>query len=118
MNLNLYIFICIYKQFGCVRESLLTKSLVPISNGVFIIDLDKRVRMSSRYSPTVGRNFYEILRAYDALNLTTNHKVVCPANWGNGQDVFLNTALPTEELSGYRYAEIKPWLKLSPMPEN
>ncbi len=65
-----------------------------------------------------GRNLYEVLRYYDALDTTINHKVVTPCNWGQGQDVFINNEVPVEQTKQYRYFEMKPWFKLTPCPEN
>jgi len=64
-----------------------------------------------------GRNFYEALRLFDALQLVTHHRVVCPANWGSGQDVLLHPKISTEEAAEFRFAEIKPWFKLTNAPE-
>ena len=69
---------------------------------------------------SIGRNFYEILRAFDALQLVTYHKVVCPANWGSGQDVMVNNDLSNEEAGKILtkgFVTIKPWFRLTPCPE-
>lgn len=88
-----------------------------VSNGLFLIDIDKRFRASMRYSTAVGRNFYEIVRLYDALQLVTNHRVVTPANWCSGQEVMVNPQADEAELQNYRYAAIKPWFKLTNAPD-
>ena len=64
----------------------------------------------------IGRNWYEILRQFDALTLTTIHKVACPANWGSGQDVVLHPEITLEEAVDYRYVEIRDWFKLAKCP--
>lgn len=64
-----------------------------------------------------GRNWYEFVRQYDALSLSINHRVVCPSNWGQGQEVMLQKDISSEEAANYRYVEIKPWFKLTPCPE-
>jgi alkyl hydroperoxide reductase subunit AhpC len=76
--------------------------LIPISLGIFLIDIDKRIRTSMRYSPTTGRNFYEALRLFDGLQLVTKHKIVVPCNWGIGQDVMLNNDVPPEQQESFR----------------
>ncbi len=65
-----------------------------------------------------GRNWYEVLRQFDALTLTTTHRVVCPSNWGQGQEVLLQEGISVEEAALYRYVEIRPWFKLTPCPES
>ena len=104
-------------KFGCARMSMAVNELVPSNVGVFLIDLDKRIRTSMRYSPLTGRNFYEVLRSYDALQMVTLHKVVCPSNWAMGQDVMLQTDITEEEETNYRFVEVRPWFKLTPSPE-
>ena len=69
----------------------------------------------------IGRNFYEILRAFDALQLTTYHKVVTPVNWCVGQDVFVSNTIDNEVASAVLqkgFVEIKPWFRLTGVPEN
>eukprot|EP01038_Epipyxis_sp_PR26KG_P005100 gene5100-7109_t len=107
----------VLKTFGCARENLLTKQAKPVSFGVFIIDMDKRIRSSMRCSPLIGRNWYEVLRQFDALTLTSYHNVICPANWGQGQELMLRKDISPEEAAAYRYVEIKPWFRLTPCPE-
>ena len=115
-----------------------------LSTGVFLIDIDKRIRVSMRYSPNVGtcaalltiivttsslffwrcyaagRNFYEMIRAFDALQLATYHKVVCPANWGAGQDVLVSNDVSSEAATAALpkgFVAIKPWFRLTPCPD-
>ena len=62
-----------------------------------------------------------MLRSYDALQLTTYQKVVCPSNWCLGQDVFVDPSIPNDEANRMLpkgYVEIKPWFRLTPAPEN
>eukprot|EP00607_Mallomonas_marina_P000606 CAMPEP_0182428834 /NCGR_PEP_ID=MMETSP1167-20130531/23972_1 /TAXON_ID=2988 /ORGANISM="Mallomonas Sp, Strain CCMP3275" /LENGTH=210 /DNA_ID=CAMNT_0024611977 /DNA_START=165 /DNA_END=794 /DNA_ORIENTATION=- len=97
---------------GTARTSQFSKQIRVVSNGMFLIDLDKRIRVSSRYSPSVGRNFYEPIRSFDALQLSTYHRVVCPANWGSGQDVFVHNEVSNEEATKVLpkgFVSIKPW---------
>jgi len=111
----------IIKSYGC------TKSLPPYYNldifscGMFLIDTDKIIRTATRYSPSIGRNFYEALRSFDALQLATYHKVVCPVNWCVGQDVFVDPNVDNDTASAMLpkgFVEIKPWFRLTPAPDN
>lgn len=108
----------ILKQFGCARDFPLEGKARPFCLGAFLIDIDRRIRTSSKYSTTTGRNFYEFLRLFDALNLATHHKCVCPANWGSGQEVMLSLDMTKDEAAQYRYSEIKPWFKVMPDPQS
>jgi alkyl hydroperoxide reductase subunit AhpC len=87
------------------------------ANGMFLVDIDKRIRAAFKYSPSTGRNLYEILRLYDALHLVTHHRVVCPVNWAHGQEVVLHPSVRADEAAQFRYAEIKPWFRLTSAPE-
>merc|ERR1712000_574026 len=64
---------------------------------VFIIDPNKKIKLTLTYPASTGRNFYELLRVIDSLQLTANHKVATPANWKNGEKVVVSPAIPTEE---------------------
>lgn len=108
----------ILRQFGCAKLDPVSEKWKVSCNGVFLIDIHKRIRLSMKYSSHVGRNLYEILRYYDALDITIQHKVVVPSNWGQGQDVFINNEVPEEQVKQYRYFEMKPWFKMTPCPEN
>ena len=70
---------------------------------LFVIDPDKKIRLTIAYPPSTGRNFTEVLRAIDSLKLTSEHQVATPANWERGDDVIV---LPdvTDEEAGQRYA--------------
>ncbi|RIV45367.1 MULTISPECIES: peroxiredoxin [Flagellimonas] len=86
---------------------------------VFIIGPDKKVKLILTYPASTGRNFYELLRVVDSLQLTANHKVATPANWEHGQKVVVSPAIPTEEAKGIftkGVEEIKPYLRLTPDP--
>ncbi len=88
---------------------------------VFIIDPDKKIKLTLTYPASTGRNFYELLRVIDSLQLTANHKVATPANWKNGEKVVVSPAIPTEEAKGIftkGVEEIKPYLRLTPDPTN
>ena len=86
---------------------------------VFIIAPDKSVKLTLTYPASTGRNFYELLRVVDSLQLTAYHKVATPANWEHGQDVVVSPAIPTNEaremfVKGVE--EIKPYLRMTPDP--
>ncbi|MEQ1834584.1 MAG: peroxiredoxin [Candidatus Eisenbacteria bacterium] len=70
---------------------------------LFIIDADKKVRLTTSYPPSVGRNFEEVLRAIDALKLTSEHSVLTPANWERGDEVIIAPAL-SDEAANSRFA--------------
>lgn len=86
---------------------------------VFIVGPDKKVKLILTYPASTGRNFYELLRVVDSLQLTANHKVATPANWKNGEKVVVSPAIPTEEAKKIftkGVEEIKPYLRLTPDP--
>ncbi|NIJ44608.1 peroxiredoxin [Wenyingzhuangia heitensis] len=86
---------------------------------VFIIDPDKKVKLIIVYPASTGRNFDEILRVIDSLQLTAYHKVATPANWKNGEDVVITPAVKNEdipELFPKGHKEVKPYLRMTPQP--
>lgn len=86
---------------------------------VFIIDSNKKIRMTLTYPKSAGRNFSEILRVVDSLQLTDNHKVTTPANWQNGDDVIISPALSNEDaekLFPNGWNELKPYLRMTKQP--
>lgn len=95
-------------------ETLTVRSLV-------IIDPNKKVRLIITYPASTGRNFNEILRVVDSLQLTDNHKVATPANWQQGEDVVIVPSLKDEEEIKQRfpkgYKAVTPYLRLTPQPE-
>ena len=73
------------------------------------------------YPASTGRNFEELLRVIDSLQLTANHQVATPANWKHGEDVVISTSVTNEEAKkkfpkGFK--EVKPYLRLTPDPVN
>jgi alkyl hydroperoxide reductase subunit AhpC len=86
---------------------------------VFVIDPKKKVRLMITYPQTCGRNFDEILRVIDSLQLTDKHSVATPVNWKQGDDVIITTAVSNEDADkrfpGYR--TIKPYLRMTPQPK-
>jgi alkyl hydroperoxide reductase subunit AhpC len=87
---------------------------------VFIIDGDKKIRATITYPASTGRNFVEILRVIDSLQLTDNYKVATPVNWKDGEDVVIVPALQDEKELKERfpkgYRVVKPYLRLTPQP--
>ncbi|MEM8848256.1 MAG: peroxiredoxin [Bacteroidota bacterium] len=86
---------------------------------VFIIAPDKTVKLILTYPASTGRNFYELLRVIDSLQLTAYHKVATPANWEHGDKVVVSPAIPTDEAKEIFTAgvdEVKPYLRLTPDP--
>jgi thioredoxin-dependent peroxiredoxin len=95
-------------------ETLTVRSLV-------IIDPNKKIRLIITYPASTGRNFHEILRVVDSLQLTDNHKVATPANWQHGDDVVIVPSLKDEDEIKQRfpkgYTAVTPYLRLTPQPE-
>ncbi|WP_207435665.1 peroxiredoxin [Sabulibacter ruber] len=86
---------------------------------VFIIGPDKKVKLIFTYPASTGRNFAEILRVIDSLQLTANHSVATPANWENGQDCVILPSVKQEEVESKfpkGHVVIKPYLRLTPQP--
>jgi alkyl hydroperoxide reductase subunit AhpC len=87
---------------------------------VFVIDPNKKVRLSLTYPASTGRNFVELLRTIDSLQLTDNFKVATPVNWKHGEDVIITPAVNDEEAK-LRFPEgwvtVKPYLRLVKQPE-
>lgn len=86
---------------------------------VFIIDPDKKVKLIITYPASTGRNFDELLRVIDSLQLTAYHKVATPANWQNGDDCVIVPAVADEdipELFPKGHKVIKPYLRMTPQP--
>jgi alkyl hydroperoxide reductase subunit AhpC len=87
---------------------------------VFIIDPSKKVRLILTYPASTGRNFQEILRVIDSLQLTDSHKVATPADWKDGQDVIIVPSLQDEgemkKLFPKGYKVIRPYLRITPQP--
>ncbi len=86
---------------------------------VFIIDPKKTVRLTLTYPASTGRDFGELLRVIDSLQLTEYQKVATPANWKAGEDVVVLPAISNEEadkLFPLGYRELKPYLRITPQP--
>jgi alkyl hydroperoxide reductase subunit AhpC len=85
---------------------------------VFIIGPDKRIKLMLTYPMTTGRNFDEILRVLDSMQLTARHKVATPVNWRPGEDVIITPAVGDEEAarSFPGFKTIKPYLRTTAQP--
>ncbi len=87
---------------------------------VFIIGPDKKIKLMLTYPMTTGRNFDEILRVLDSMQLTAKHKVATPVNWQNGDDVIIVPSVSDEEAKGLfaqGWKTLKPYLRLTKQPQ-
>lgn len=87
---------------------------------LFIVDPQRRIQLMMTYPTNTGRNFYEVLRCLDALQLTEYHQVGTPANWKNGEDVLILPSVGDDaaaELFPKGFTAIKPYLRITPMPD-
>ncbi len=86
---------------------------------VFIIDNNKKLRLTFTYPASTGRNFDELLRVIDSLQLTDNYSVATPADWQDGNDVVVVPSIPTDkarEKFPKGVTEVKPYLRMTPQP--
>ncbi len=86
---------------------------------VFIIDPDQKIRATITYPPSTGRNFDEILRVIDSLQLTDEYSVATPADWVDGEDVVVTPNISTEDAKQKfpkGVNEVKPYLRMTPQP--
>jgi alkyl hydroperoxide reductase subunit AhpC len=82
---------------------------------VFVIDPNKKVRLTLTYPPSAGRNFREILRTIDSLQLTDREKVSTPVNWEKGEPVIISPALSNEDAKArfpQGWTELRPYLRV------
>lgn len=102
--------------YGMVHPNVTDKFTV---RSVFVIGPDKKVKLTITYPASTGRNFDEILRVIDSLQLTANYSVATPANWKNGEDVIITTAVKDEDIAAKfpkGHNRIKPYLRTTPQP--
>jgi len=87
---------------------------------LFVIDPNKKIRLTITYPASTGRNFNEVLRVIDSLQLTDSHSVATPGNWQDGDDVVLVPSLKDEEVLKQKfpkgYKAVRPYLRLTPQP--
>lgn len=91
---------------------------VPVRS-VFFIDPKKKIRAMITYPPATGRNFEEILRVIDALQLTDNYKVATPVDWKDGQDCVILPTISDEDAKGQfpkGWKTLRPYLRMTPQP--
>lgn len=86
---------------------------------LFVIGPDKKIKLTITYPASTGRNFYEVLRVVDSLQLTAEHSVATPADWKNGEDVIVVPTISTEDAiqkfpKGVKV--VKPYLRYTPQP--
>ena len=104
------------KKFDFVHPNASEKHTV---RSVIVIGPDKKAKLLITYPASTGRNFNEILRVVDSLQLTANHSVATPANWNHGEDVVVLPSIPTEEIPAKfpkGHTVIKPYLRTTPQP--
>jgi thioredoxin-dependent peroxiredoxin len=102
--------------YGMIHPNVTDKFTV---RSVFIIGPDKKVKLTLTYPASTGRNFNEILRVVDSLQLTANHSVATPADWKHGEDVIITGAVKDEEIPAKfpkGHKRIKPYLRTTPQP--
>ncbi len=86
---------------------------------VFVIGPDKKIKLTITYPASTGRNFQELLRVVDSLQLTAKHKVATPANWKDGEDCIIVPAVSNDDIPGLfpkGHTEVKPYLRYTPQP--
>src|SRR5246127_2501950 len=86
---------------------------------VFVIGPDKRIKLTLAYPMTTGRNFDEIIRVLDSMQLTAKHKVATPANWKPGEDVIITGAVSNDDAAKIfpGYKTVKPYLRITSQPK-
>jgi alkyl hydroperoxide reductase subunit AhpC len=103
--------------YGMIHPEALNTLTV---RSVFIIDPNKKVRLTLTYPAPTGRNFDEILRAIDGLQLTDGYSVATPANWTNGSDVIILPSVQDADVLAEKFpegfVELKPYLRITPQP--
>lgn len=86
---------------------------------VFVIAPNKTIKLTLTYPASTGRNFDELIRVIDSLQLTAYHKVATPANWNQGEDCVISPAVSNEEIPTLfpkGHTEVKPYLRMTPQP--
>lgn len=103
--------------YGMIHPKSLNNLTV---RSVFIIDPEKKLRLTLTYPASTGRNFPELLRVIDSLQLTDNYQVATPVNWKEGDDVVVVPSISTEEAKQKfpkGVTEVKPYLRMTPQPD-
>jgi len=87
---------------------------------VFVVGPDKKIKLTLTYPASTGRNFDEVLRVIDSLQLTAKHKVATPSDWKQGEDVIIATSVNNEDAKGLfpdGWKTVKPYLRVVPQPK-
>ena len=107
----------IARAYNMIHEEANAKLTV---RSVFFLDPSKKVRATLTYPPATGRNFDEILRVLDGLQLTDSHQVATPANWKDGDDVVIVPSITDKDEIAAKFPkgheELKPYLRITPQP--
>lgn len=103
--------------YGMIHPNATEKTTV---RSVFVIGPDKKIKLTLTYPASTGRNFPEIIRVLDSLQLTANYSVATPVNWKHGEDCIIVPAISDEEIpakfpKGHKV--IKPYLRTTPQPD-
>ena len=88
---------------------------------VFVVGPDKKIKLILVYPMTTGRNFDEVLRVIDSLQLTAKHRVATPVNWKQGEDVIIAGSVPDDEaktIYPQGWQSPRPYIRIVPQPEN
>jgi thioredoxin-dependent peroxiredoxin len=104
--------------YGMIHPNSSTGNTLTVRS-VFIIDPNKKLRLSITYPASTGRNFEELLRVIDSLQLTDHYGVATPANWTDGGDCVVVPSIPTDEARQKfprGVTEVKPYLRMTPQP--
>ncbi|HYF67367.1 MAG TPA: peroxiredoxin [Ohtaekwangia sp.] len=102
--------------YGMIHPNVTDKFTV---RSVFVIGPDKKIKLTITYPATTGRNFNEILRVVDSLQLTADYSVATPANWNHGDDVIISGAVKDEDIAAKfpkGHTRVKPYLRTTPQP--
>jgi len=102
--------------YGMIHPNVDDKATV---RSVFVIGPDKKIKLTLTYPASTGRNFLEILRVIDSLQLTANHKVATPSDWKKGEDCIVSPSISdtdAEKLFPKGVRKVKPYLRYTPQP--
>ena len=103
----------------CIRDRGRTAATNATVRTVFVIGPDKKIKLHLAYPMTTGRNFDEILRVIDSMQLTAKHKVATPVNWKQGEDVVIASSVSDEDAKKtypQGWKALRPYLRIVPQP--
>lgn len=111
----------IHRLLGLVRPNAVNaRKHVREATSIIVLDIDRRIRVMAQYPSSTGRNFYETIRAVDSLQLHLYHQVVTPANWVQGDEVFITPGLGSLAASSMfpqGFNEARSWYRATPQPD-